>query len=70
MEVNTRVNYPLKAALVEMTNAGEISMDDSTTQFCTSWFTIKVADVRVCICVCVCVVVVCVYMCVCVFIFF
>ena len=47
MEVNTRVNYPLKAALVEMTNAGEISMDDSTTQFCTSWFTIKVADVGV-----------------------
>lgn len=47
MEVNSRVNYPIKAVLVEMADNGEISLDDPTTQFCTSCFSIKVASAGV-----------------------
>lgn len=47
LEVNRRVNYPLKAVLVEMTDSGQLLMDDPVHQYCTSWFSIQVANVGV-----------------------
>ena len=44
-EVNSRVNYPIKAVLIEMVDNEEISLDNSLHLFCISWFTIKVAFV-------------------------
>ena len=42
VEVNQRVNYPVKQVLVAMESAGEINMSDSLTRFCVSWTTINV----------------------------
>ncbi|XP_030287100.1 uncharacterized protein LOC115590006 [Sparus aurata] len=44
-EVNKRVNFPLKAALVEMCDQEEICMDDSLTKFCVSNLTCHMARV-------------------------
>lgn len=45
VEINNRVNYPLKSCLRDMEEAGSIHMDDPVHQFCTSWFTIRVTNV-------------------------
>lgn len=45
MEVNRRINYPLKGILVDMVQKGEIDMDDSLHQFGCSWLTLQVANV-------------------------
>ena len=45
VEVNCRVNYPIKACLRDMQETGEIDMDNLTDQFCTSWFTMRVANI-------------------------
>ena len=45
MEVNTRVNYPVKKALIEMENSGDIHMGDPLCKYCVSWFTIEVLTV-------------------------
>lgn len=42
VEVNTRVNYPVKKVLIEMENAGDINMGDDLHKYCVSWFSIKV----------------------------
>ena len=47
MEVNTRVNYPIKSALVEMVDCGDISVDDDICKACVSWFSMKVASVGI-----------------------
>lgn len=47
VEVNTRVNYPIKEALIEMLEHGDFSVDDVLDKFCVSWFTIKVAAVGI-----------------------
>ena len=44
MEINSRVNYPIKACLIEMEEMGMIQMD-SLTKYCVSWFAIRVANV-------------------------
>ena len=36
MEVNSRVNYPIKTALINMQQQNIIDMDCPTTKFCTS----------------------------------
>ena len=41
IEVNTRVNYPVKEVLVEMMEQGDIYLEDLLHNFCMSWFTIK-----------------------------
>lgn len=46
-EINLRINYPIKAVLVELTEAGDINIDDPLHLFCVSWVTIKVAFVGV-----------------------
>lgn len=45
VEVNSRVNYPVKKILVEMENAGDINMADDLHKYCVSWFSIKVLTV-------------------------
>lgn len=45
MEINSRVNYPLKSNLVRMQENGDIDLDCPHQRFCVSWFTIRVANV-------------------------
>lgn len=45
MEINGRVNYPIKACLVAMQEQGDIDLDCSHQKFCISWFTMRVASV-------------------------
>ena len=47
VEVNNRVNYPIKQVLIEMDNRSDINMGDSLCKFCVSWFSIQVAMVGV-----------------------
>ena len=50
VEVNTRVNYPVKTVLLlllEMLEQGDINLDDSLHKFCTSWVSIKVVSVGI-----------------------
>ena len=44
MEVNQRINYPIKRVLVEMESAGEIDITDDLTRFCVLWTTIHVIE--------------------------
>ena len=44
VEVNQRVNYPIKAVLVKMLEAGKIT-DHPLHQYCCSWLVIQVANV-------------------------
>lgn len=46
-EVNVRVNYPIKAVLVELVDSEEINMEDILHLFCVSWLSIKVAFVGI-----------------------
>ena len=45
VEINSRVNYPLKSCLVMMQESGDIDLDCDHQRFCISWFTIRVATV-------------------------
>ena len=45
VEINTRVNYPIKAVLIDMNEEGSIRLDDVVHCFCISWFTVRVANV-------------------------
>ncbi|XP_068747843.1 uncharacterized protein [Montipora capricornis] len=42
VEMNHRVNYPLKRALNAMVNNEEIDMEDEITKFAVSWVTMKI----------------------------
>ena len=42
VEVNTRVNYPIKSALIGMCDD---NLDDDVCKACVSWFSIKVATI-------------------------
>ena len=42
MEINSRVNYPIKAILVQMLEREEISLEPDNIR-CISWFSIQVA---------------------------
>ena len=44
VEVNQRINYPIKRVLVEMESQGEIDMTDDLTKFCVSWTTIHTIE--------------------------
>lgn len=43
MEVNGRVNYPIKTVLIRMMENQEFSLDSDLHKFCVSWITIKTA---------------------------
>lgn len=45
VEVNGRVNYPIKTVLVEMEENGEIDLRSEHVKFCVSWFTMHVAHI-------------------------
>lgn len=45
VEINGRVNYPIKSCLIALEESGHINMDCSHTKYCVSWFTIRVASV-------------------------
>ena len=51
MEVNTRVNYPIKTALVEFENNSVFDMENETDKFCVSWVSCQAAfyGLQVCI---------------------
>ncbi|XP_041960404.1 uncharacterized protein LOC121718985 isoform X1 [Alosa sapidissima] len=44
-EVNTRVNFPIKACLQSLTDQGAINMEDDVVKFCTSQLACQVASV-------------------------
>ena len=43
-EINSRVNYPIKSALMSMEESGIISLDDPLHQLCVSYCTTRVAS--------------------------
>jgi hypothetical protein len=45
VEINSRVNYPLKNCLIGLEENEEINMECSHEKFCVSWFSIRVASV-------------------------
>ena len=44
VEVNTRVNYPIKAALIDFDNRSIFDIDNMVHRYCVSWVTCKVAS--------------------------
>ena len=42
MEINTRVNYPVKTCLIKMEEQGQIDMECPMDKFCVSWLAIRV----------------------------
>ena len=47
VEVNARVNYPVKEVLIDMMESGDFSLDSDLDKFCVSWFSIQVAAVGI-----------------------
>lgn len=46
-EINSRVSYPIKAVLNDMTENGEIDMEDTLHQYCVSCYSIQVSTVGI-----------------------
>ena len=47
MEINLRVNYPVKSAFIDMAERGDIDMTNPLHEFCVSWFSIHVTTAGV-----------------------
>lgn len=45
VEVNGRVNYPIKAALIEMQEDGAFNLEHEDTKYYISWYTMRVSQV-------------------------
>ena len=45
VEINGRVNYPIKTVLVEMEETGEIDLSYEHAKFCVSWCSMHVAHI-------------------------
>lgn len=44
-EINSRVNYPIKACLIDMEAKGDFDIDADCHKFCVSWFSLHVSNV-------------------------
>ena len=44
-EVNQRFNYPVKSALVELTNSDRLNMEDDLVKFCVSSLMVQLAEI-------------------------
>ncbi|XP_065896313.1 uncharacterized protein [Dysidea avara] len=44
VEVNSRINYPIKTVLVHMEQRDEINLTDDHVKYCVSWFVIRVTQ--------------------------
>ena len=47
VEVNARINYPIKCVLIKLVEDEHISMDNSTHQYGVSWLTIHIANIGI-----------------------
>ena len=45
VEVNSRVNYPIKTCLLDLEERGDLDMECNHVKFCVSWFAIRVASI-------------------------
>lgn len=45
VEVNRRINYPIKTVLIDMVQNGELCMEDSLHQYSCSWLSLHVSIV-------------------------
>ena len=45
VEINGRINYPIKNVLIEMVENQEVNMEDGGVKFCVSWYGIQVSQV-------------------------
>ena len=45
VEVNNRINYPLKRILIRMVERQEVDINNDHHKYCISWFTIHVSNV-------------------------
>ena len=46
-EINQRVNYPIKSAAVQLTDADKLDMDDSLQKFCVSTLFLQLSELGV-----------------------
>ncbi|XP_041843882.1 uncharacterized protein LOC121641670 [Melanotaenia boesemani] len=46
-EINTRVNYPIKTAIVQLIDQERLNMDDNLTRYCTSNLTCQLSNIGV-----------------------
>ena len=46
-EVNQRVNYPIKGALVELVDAGQLDIDDELTKYCVSNLGLELSEIGI-----------------------
>ena len=44
VEVNARVNYPIKAIMNEMVHTNVVDISDDSTKFCVSWVLCRVSE--------------------------
>ena len=44
-EVNQRVNYPIKGALMELVDAGQLDIDDELAKYCVSNLGLELSEI-------------------------
>jgi len=45
VEVNARVNYPIKTVLIQMEQRDQLNLNCNHERYCISWFTMRVAHI-------------------------
>ena len=46
-EVNQRVNYPIKGALVELVDAGQLDIDEELAKYCVSNLGLELSEIGI-----------------------